>query len=66
MKKVVDMKKIKVGDVVETWNDEHEFLVLSRVDHVDKIKGEIYVEVEEHDNKCFLKDIFAHYVLVTK
>lgn len=66
MKKVIDMKKIKVGDVVETWNDGHEFLVLSRVDHIDKINGEIYVEVEEHNSKCFLKDIFAHYVMVTK
>ena len=66
MKKVVDMKKIKVGDIVETWNEDHDFLVLTRVETVDKFNGEIFIEVEDHSKKVFFKDIFAHYIMVTK
>lgn len=64
--KVIDMSKIKAGDVVETWNDCREFTVLTLVECVIKKQGEYCVEVEEHSKKCFLKDIFAHYVLVSK
>jgi hypothetical protein len=66
MKKVIDMSKIKVGDVIETFNDSREFLILSKVDHVDKDKSEIYVNIEEYAAKIYLKDIFSHYTMVTK
>lgn len=66
MKKVIDISKIKVGDVVETWNEGKEFFVKSTVESVDKSKGKYYVEVEEHNNKCFIEDIFSHYILVVK
>lgn len=64
--KVIDVSKIKVGDVVQTWNDDREFMILSIVDSVGKENGEHFVVVEEHSNRCFLKDINAHYVLVSK
>lgn len=66
MKKVIDMTKIKVGDIIETWSQDKDYIILARVDTVDKIRGKIFVEVEDHSNKCFMSDIFAHYVLVSK
>lgn len=64
--KLIDMSRIEIGDVIQTWSDDRDFLILSQVNGVGKIDGKIYIDVDEHNNKCFLKDVFAHYVLVIK
>lgn len=47
--KLIDMSRIEVGDVIQTWSDDRDFLILSQVNGVGKIDGKIYIEVDELD-----------------
>lgn len=65
-KKVIDMKKIKVGDVVETWNDGKEFITTSKVDNTGYDEKGWFISTEEQKprEKIYIDDVFAHYRLV--
>ena len=64
-KKVIDLSKIKIGDMIEIRKDEYTVTEKVQKIHRDHA-GQIRIETDGSNDKYELDDIFAHYALVTK